>query len=125
VRWGDRCAIRFNVLSKAGTIDCATSPTAAVYAPGQKSQWSNRYRLWRHTGKSAVDLVAPARAMLDNVRRLSHSYPLLCDQLLKRVMTRRLSSVDVKHLAGHELCRLQIHHAFDNVRRLAHSAHGV
>jgi hypothetical protein len=36
--------------------------------------------------------------MLDNVRPLPHSYPLLCDQLLKRVMTRRLSSVDVKHI---------------------------
>ena len=52
--------------------------------------------------------------MPDQKLQLRSHLPV-CDQLLKRVMTRRLSSVDVKHFSGHEMRRLQIHHAFDNV----------
>jgi hypothetical protein len=61
---------RFLVAMFVGATIAAAASTIGIgmALPGQKSQWSNWHRLGRHTGKSAVDLVAPVHTPRRGIR---------------------------------------------------------
>src|SRR6202171_2385160 len=102
-------------------------------APRQRllDRYSGRYAVWRAAAKLAAVLAvaqpALSAAAINPVALRSPNAMEKAAQtsLLDRMVTGRLSSVDVENFPSHESRRVQVHYRVDDVRHFSHSAHRV
>src|ERR1700720_4036882 len=99
-------------------------------APRQRllDRYSGRHAVWRAAAKLiavlAVAQPALSAAAINPVAlRSPNAVEKAQTSLLDRMVTSRLSSVDVENFPSHESCRVQVHYRVYDVRHFAHSAH--